>query len=396
MHAQQRSVALVFRRLLIKRRDLARAALEPWRVKRFETRHQPRVVQPQRGELRRLVVHLRHAPARAVAVQRLEKRLHLRAALARRLLQIAEPRQRAPRELRRPAVHRIGDRHHAFQKRLQLIEPQSHARVRRLRRNCRIAPHHLGLHLPQRIRIHAEHAHRAPCLSKPQRQPRAHQLRVAGVPDALGELIEKHRQILPQRRRRELLPRVALDGLLHPAQFRDARLEIRHARLHLRPRLRAQRVSIRERRADVHELVRKRHALRERQPPQRLHHRQPVRVKMHEPLPVIPLLRLDPARRLEILQRRPRPLAHRRHAIPRMPLHLALDDRQRILALHPARRIRRRPLQRIERIHIQPRILYTQHPEKLRPHLAKEGGGKSAHAAPPLAAAMADSSFLQK
>ena len=70
------------------------------------------------------------------------------------------------------------------------------------------------------------------------------QLRITGSPDAFGELIKQHREIFFERRSRQLLFGVALNGFLHPAQFDQAGLETGDATFDLRPRLIRQRVAV--------------------------------------------------------------------------------------------------------------------------------------------------------
>jgi hypothetical protein len=55
------------------------------------------------------------------------------------------------------------------------------------------------------------------------------------VPDPLGKLTNA--RVLFQRCCRELLPRMALDSRLHPAQLGDALLQSRDAAFHMLPRL---------------------------------------------------------------------------------------------------------------------------------------------------------------
>lgn len=207
------------------------------------------------------------------------------------------------------------------------------------------------------------------------------QLRVARPPDALGKLVKDQRKILLQRAGRQLLPRVALNGLLHRAQFGQARLKARDATLHLRPRLLGQRVLIHQRGADVHQFVRENGRLREGNPPQCPQQLATVGIEKDDALPVRPLLFLHPTRVPQGVEHRARLVPHRRGLRQclirpgqfRVFLDHEFHHRQRLIAIQPLRPLPRLALQGIQHIHVKPCRRRREHTEKIRTQLAEEG-----------------------
>lgn len=100
---------------------------------------------------------------------------------------------------------------------------------------------------------------------------------------------------------------------------------------------------------------------------------------MNGALPVISLLAFDPSRRLQIIERSPRPLPSVATACL---IHGLLHNGHSIISLNPTRSIRKSPLQRIQCIDINPRVLRAKHAKKLRTEFVVKSRGKIRHNRP--------------